>query len=120
MIRNVKENQTTVYHSSKFWTIIGVCKDGFVFSLSVKEIENESTIYSGCIRKPNMNIYPLEKTNLNFDGEDRSDLSFTLVGNNETFHTKISFSNTKQTIHSFEALKTQQMFNLGLYSACHV
>lgn len=82
MVREVKEYQRSMYDSSKTWTLVGTCKDGFVLTLSAKEIGNQPKVYMGAIRKPDMNVYSIETADFNFkkvvDGE--MEIPFNLKG----------------------------------------
>lgn len=102
-VRHVKENQTTVYQSLESWKIIGVCKDGFVFTLSAKEIDNCQKVYSGCVRMPNNSVHTVHKTNLSFDFDsrtiqDRKEFSFSFKG--ETIQMHLISHGMIELIHS--------------------
>lgn len=84
MVRDLKDNnQRTVYNSLKTWTLVGTCKDGFVITLSAKEIGNIPTVYMGAARKPNMNVYSIEATDFNFKKVENeiTEIIFNLKGN---------------------------------------
>lgn len=66
IVRDVKDDQRIIDDSSKTWTVVGTCKDGFVFTLSAQEIANQPKVYMGSIRKPNMNVYSIETSDFNF------------------------------------------------------
>lgn len=82
MVRNVKYDQRAMNDSLKTWTLVGTCKDGFVITLSAKEIENQSKVYMGAVRKPNMNVYSIEDTNFNFNKVENmiTEMSFNVKG----------------------------------------
>lgn len=81
-VREIIEDQLTELRSLNKWKIIGVCKDGLVFTLLAKDVENVPNIYSGCIRKPCMATHILKETDLNLNdiNADMNGASFTFRG----------------------------------------
>lgn len=82
MVRDVKDDQRTMNDSLKTWTLVGTCKDGFVLTLSAKEIGNQPKVYMGAVRKPNMNVFSIEATDFNFNKLENeiTEIPFKLKG----------------------------------------
>lgn len=95
MVRQVKNDQRNMHDSLKTWTLVGTCKDGFVLTLSAKEIENQPKVYMGAVRKPNMDVYSIETTDFNFKKVENeiTELPFNLKGKSMRIVNELALEN---------------------------